>query len=167
MAATPKPKATTKTAVKPKAAAKPKSAAKTPAAKTVAKALPVKGVTQDTKSKVKDEMKNFKDKATDGARNAAERGKDKASEAVSSIGKLLRDSAATIDDNVGKNYGDYARSAADAVDGFASKMNAKDVDDIATDARDFVKKSPAIAIGAAAAIGFVLARLIRSGRDDA
>jgi ElaB/YqjD/DUF883 family membrane-anchored ribosome-binding protein len=167
MAATPKPKATAKAAVKPKAAPKPKAAAKAPAAKTVVKALPVKGKTQDTKSKVKDDMKNFKDKAAEGARNAAERGKDKASEAVSSIGKLLRDSATTIDDNVGKNYGDYARSAADAVDGFAGKMNAKDVDDIANDARDFVKKSPAVAIGAAAAIGFVLARLIRSGRDDA
>lgn len=163
MAATPKPK----TAAKPKAAAKTKATAKTPPAKAVAKAMPLIGKTQNTASKVKDDMKNFKEKATDGARNAAERGKDKASEAVSSIGKLLRDSAATIDDNVGKNYGDYARSAADAVDGFAGKMDAKDVDDIATDARDFVKKSPAIAIGAAAAIGFVLARLIRSGRDDA
>ena len=112
-------------------------------------------------------MKNFKDNATETARESAERGKDRASESVSSIGKLLRDSAATIDDNVGKNYGDYARSAADAVDGFATKMEAKDVGDLATDARDFVRKSPAVAIGAAAAIGFVLVRLIRSGRDGA
>jgi ElaB/YqjD/DUF883 family membrane-anchored ribosome-binding protein len=32
------------------------------------------------------------------------------------------------------------------------------------DTRQFVRKSPAVAIGAAAAIGFVLARLVRSGR---
>ena len=166
MAATSKPKTAAKpaakTSSKPKTAVKPKAAIK-----AVAKAIAPKGKTQDTTNKVKDDMKNFKDKATETAREAAERGKDRASEAVSSIGKLLRDSAATIDDNVGKNYGDYARSAADAVDGFATKMEAKDVGDLATDARDFVRKSPAVAIGAAAAIGFVLVRLIRSGRDGA
>jgi ElaB/YqjD/DUF883 family membrane-anchored ribosome-binding protein len=153
----------------PKATAKPKAASKSKAttAKSPAKHTPSAGKTELPKNKVKDDMKNFKDKATDATRNAAERGKDKASEAVSSIGKLIRDSAATIDDNVGKNYGDYARTAADAVEGFAGKMSAKDIDDIASDARDFVKKSPAVAIGAAAAIGFVLARLVRSGKDEA
>ena len=112
-------------------------------------------------------MNNFKAKAADGARAAAEKGKDRATEAVASISKLIRDSAATIDQNVGKQYGDYARSAADSVEGFAGKMEAKDVDDIVGEAREFVRKSPAVAIGAAAAIGFVLARLVRSGRDDA
>lgn len=173
MAETAKPKAAAKPAAKPKAAAKaaPKKpvAAKKPAAspKAVAKATPAKGKTEDVKAKVKADMNNFKAKATDGARAAAEKGKDRATEAVGSIGKLIRDSAATIDENVGKQYGDYARSAADAVDGFAGKMDAKDVDAIAEDARQFVRKSPAVAIGAAAAIGFVLARLIRSGGKDA
>jgi ElaB/YqjD/DUF883 family membrane-anchored ribosome-binding protein len=100
-------------------------------------------------------------------RAAATKGKDRATEAVGSISKLIRDSAGTIDDNVGKQYGDYARSAADMVEGFAGKMDAKDVDALAEDARQFVRKSPAVAIGAAAAIGFVLARLVRSGGKDA
>ena len=52
------------------------------------------------------------------------------------------------------------------VEGFAGKMNAKDVDVLAEDARQFVRKSPAVAIVAAAAIGFVLARLVRSGGKD-
>lgn len=153
----------TKGAAKPKTAANPKTKPKT---NTTAKIADAKGKILNTNSKVKNDMKNFKDKASDGARNAAERGKEKASQAVSGLGKLLRDSASAIDDSVGKNYGDYARTAADSVDGFAEKMSAKDVDDIATDARNFVRKSPAVAIGAAAAIGFVLARLIRSGRDE-
>jgi len=34
------------------------------------------------------------------------------------------------------------------------------------DARELVKKSPAVAIGAAAALGFVVARLARSGIPD-
>ena len=134
---------------------------------TMAKAGPAKGKTNDMKSKVKEDMNNFKSKATDGARAAAEKGKDRATEAVASISKLIRDSAATIDQNVGKQYGDYARTAADSVESFAGKLDAKDVDVIVSEARDLVRNSPAVAIGAAAAIGFVLARLVRSGRDDA
>ncbi len=168
MAETAKPKAAAKSAAKPKTAPKKPAAAKKPTAspKAVAKAAPAKGKTEDVKAKVKADMNNFKAKATDSAKAAAEKGKDRATEAVGSIGKLIRDSAATIDDNVGKQYGDYARSAADMVDGFAGKMDAKDVDAIAEDARQFVRKSPAVAIGAAAAIGFVLARLVRSGGKD-
>jgi ElaB/YqjD/DUF883 family membrane-anchored ribosome-binding protein len=168
MAETAKPKAAAKSAAKPKTAPKKPAVAKKPTAspKAVAKAAPAKGKTEDVKAKVKADMNNFKAKATDSAKAAAEKGKDRATEAVGSIGKLIRDSAATIDDNVGKQYGDYARSAADMVDGFAGKMDEKDVDAIAEDARQFVRKSPAVAIGAAAAIGFVLARLIRSGGKD-
>lgn len=169
MAETEKPKAAPKPAAKPKTAATKPAAAKKPVAspKALAKAAPAKGKTEDIKAKVKTDMNDFKAKATDSAKAAAEKGKDRATEAVGSIGKLIRDSAATIDDNVGKQYGDYARSAADMVEGFAGKMDAKDVDALAEDARQFVRKSPAVAIGAAAAIGFVLARLVRSGGKDA
>ncbi len=168
MAETAKTKTTAKASAKPKTASKKPSTAKPAAApKAVIKPAPAKGKTEDIKSKVKGDMNNFKAKATDSARAAAEKGKDRATEAVSSISKLIRESAATIDQNVGKQYGDYARTAADSVDGFASKMDAKDVDVIVGEAREFVRKSPAVAIGAAAAIGFVLARLVRSGRDDA
>ena len=44
-------------------------------------------------------------------------------------------------------------------------IKAKDVDDLIEDARAFVKKSPAVAIGTAAALGFVLVRLIKSGLE--
>jgi ElaB/YqjD/DUF883 family membrane-anchored ribosome-binding protein len=177
MAETAKPKAAAKPVAKPaakpkaarKASAPKKSAAtavKAPASKAVVKAAPAKGKTEGVTTKVKSDMNDFKTKATDGAKAAAEKGKERATEAVGSIGKLIRDSAATIDENVGKQYGDYARGAADAVDGFATKLDAKDVDAIAEDARQFVRKSPAVAIGAAAAVGFVLARLFRSGGKD-
>ena len=177
MAETQKPKAVTKPAPAKKSArkqatAKPavKTAAKSATAtapKAVAKTQPPKGEAGNVKSKVKSGIDDFKAQATDSVRAAATKGKDRATEAVDSISKLIRDSAGTIDDNVGQQYGDYARSAADMVEDFAGKMDAKDVDALAEDARLFVRKSPAIAIGAAAAIGFVLARLVRSGGKDA
>ena len=172
MAETEKPAAAQKAATKSsaakptaKAASKP-AKAKTPAPRAVTKAQPAKGKTETAKSKVTPDVLGFKAQATDTVRAAATKGKDRATEAVGSISKLIRDSAGTIDDNVGKQYGDYARSAADMAEGFAGKMDAKDVDALAEDARQFVRKSPAVAIGAAAAIGFVLARLVRSGGKD-
>ncbi len=154
-----KPKVKSPTAKQPKSAAGFETAA-------VAKIAPATGtVDHEPVSPVKNEFASLKDKAGERAREAADRGKDKASEALGGVGKILRESAETIDDKVGPQYGDYARKAADAVDEFAGKMDAKQVDDIMEDTRQFVRKSPAVAIGAAAAIGFVLARLVRSGRD--
>ncbi len=156
----------------PKAAAKKPATAKATSAKPRAvattsiskvKADPGKAEA-DTGAKMKDDFSNFKEQAETKAREAADRGKDRASEALGGIGKILRESAETIDDKVGAQYGEYARKAADAVDDFAGKVDSKQVDDIVEDARQFVRKSPAVAIGAAAAIGFVIARLVRSGR---
>ena len=45
-------------------------------------------------------------------------------------------------------------------------MRAKSVDDIYDDTRDFVRKSPGIAIGIAAVAGFALMRVIKTGLDD-
>ena len=79
-----------------------------------------------------------------------------------------------VDDKVGNDYGDYARRAADAVSGAAASLRDKDVEALYDDARAFVSKSPAIAVGAAIVIGFAIARLARSavpaspgGRSDA
>jgi ElaB/YqjD/DUF883 family membrane-anchored ribosome-binding protein len=169
MATVKKPAAPKPAAKKPAAANKP-AAAKAAAPKKapangVAKVKADPGKTQPTGKNMKDEFNSFKDQAGEKARDAAARGKERATEAMGGIGKIIRESADTIDDKVGKQYGDYARSAADAVDGFADKVDAKDVDALVEDARQFIRKSPAVAIGAAAAIGFILARVIRSGRD--
>ena len=49
---------------------------------------------------------------------------------------------------------------------FAGKIRTRSVDDILGDTRDFVRKSPGIAIGIAAVAGFMLVRLIKTGLDD-
>ncbi|MEY4270748.1 MAG: hypothetical protein RLZZ58_1964 [Pseudomonadota bacterium] len=99
------------------------------------------------------------------AREAAAQGKTKAAETVGNIARMIEDSAATVDDKLGVQYGDYARSAAKTVSGIASAIEEKDLQDLADSTRDFVKRSPAVAIGAAAVVGFVLARMIKGGGD--
>ena len=100
------------------------------------------------------------------ARDAATKGKDKAAEAVGSLAKLLEDSAGTVDSKFGKQYGDYARSAASTVAGLATTLDKKDLDELAASTRDMVKKNPAIAVGAATVIGFVLARMLKGSSND-
>lgn len=168
--------------VAPKAPAKPAAAKAAPArkpaaAKASAKDHPIRdqlAATRDTikseaskkAASLKDEATTLANQASAKARNAATKGKDKAAEAVGSLAKLLEDGAGTVDSKFGKQYGDYARSAASTVAGFASTLDKKDLDELAASTRDMVKKNPAVAVGAAAVIGFVLARLLKGGSND-
>jgi ElaB/YqjD/DUF883 family membrane-anchored ribosome-binding protein len=157
-----------------------KTAAKKPATKKAApqkdtsemrstkaqKAAPLKAGATKSGAASKSTTADFKDRALTKAKSAANQGKERTGIAIENLSKMIEDSAKTIDDNVGAKYGDYARSAADAVSSFAEKLNAKEIDDMVEDARGFVRKSPAVAIGAAAVVGFLLSRLIKSGMDD-
>ncbi|MFA5963094.1 MAG: hypothetical protein WC804_03655 [Sphingomonas sp.] len=176
---TPKPaapikKAATKPAPKAKPAAAKTAAAKpataTKATRPKATAKPAKGAFADVASSATQTLKEGAAKmtkeATGKARSYAEDGKARVGGVLDELSKMMGDAAGTVDEKVGAQYGNYARSAADAVSGFSESLKSKDIDDIVADARDFVKKSPAIAIGTAAAIGFVLVRLIKSGLDS-
>ena len=88
-------------------------------------------------------------------------GKAKASEAISSLGRVVGDNAATLDERFGTQYGDYARSASKTLQSTASKLEQKSVEQLGEDAREFVRKSPAAAVGLAALAGFLLARIFR------
>ena len=103
--------------------------------------------------------------AGDKVRAYAEDGKARAGTALDEFAKMMSDAAGSVDQRFGQSYGNYARSAADAVQGFSSSLKNKELDDLMADARSFVTKSPAVALGTAAAIGFVLARLAKSGID--
>ena len=116
---------------------------------------------------LKDNVIKFANDAGEKAKGYAEDGKSRAGTALDELAKMLQDAAGTVDEKVGEQYGQYARSAAEAVSNFSGTLKAKQVDELIDDARDFVKKSPAVAIGTAAAIGFVLARLVKAGLDSA
>jgi ElaB/YqjD/DUF883 family membrane-anchored ribosome-binding protein len=99
------------------------------------------------------------------ARSYAEDGKAKAGSMLDEFAKLLQDAAGNVDSKLGEQYGNYARSAAGAVSDFSGKVKDKDLDELLADARGFVEKSPAVAIGTAAALGFVLMRIVKAGVD--
>lgn len=116
---------------------------------------------------VRDEAGKLAGQAGDKARSFADTGKEKATGALDEFSNMMRDAAGTVDEKLGEQYGQYARSAADQISGFAESLRGKQVDDLLDDAREFVKKSPAVAVGIAAGVGFVVARLLKSGLDAA
>lgn len=113
-----------------------------------------------------DRLDEFRGQASDKARDLAQAGKDRATAALDSLVQTVEDAASDIDEKLGSQYGDYARRAAEYLDNFSGSFRDKDIDDLFTDARELVKKSPAVAVGAAAVLGFVVARLARSGMPD-
>lgn len=111
------------------------------------------------------EAKVYGDKAKVKAGELATDGKAAASDAIASIGKVVGDTAETIDERLGEQYGDYARKASRGLAETSAKLEAKSVDELGEDAREFVRKSPGVAVGIAAVAGFLIARMFRGSRD--
>ena len=101
----------------------------------------------------------------DRAREYALMGKDRATGALDDFIRMVNDAAAQVDDKVGSQYGDYARRAVDGLTSFNDALKGKDVDELFNEARELVARAPAVAVGTAAALGFVVARLAKAGLD--
>ena len=115
---------------------------------------------------VKDGVAGVRQQVADKARLFVEDGKSRATGALDQLVQMLNDAAGTVDDKLGGHYGDYARNAASQVQGFADTVRNKDTDALIDDARGYVRQSPSVAIGVAAALGFAVARLVQSGLDE-
>ena len=116
--------------------------------------------------KVKDSGNKLATQAADKTRGFVGQGLERSSEALANVSKLVGDTAAGLDDRLGAEYGDYARQAAGAIENAANKLAAKDADELIEDTREFVRKSPGIALAGAAIVGFALARLVKTGLDN-
>ena len=112
-----------------------------------------------------EEARNLSGQAKERATDLAYEGKTKATEALKGLSQIVNENAATIDEKLGLKYGDYARSAAQSIEGAAGKLEAKDLAQLGEDAKEFVRKSPGLAVGMAVVGGFMLARLFK-GSDD-
>jgi ElaB/YqjD/DUF883 family membrane-anchored ribosome-binding protein len=76
---------------------------------------------------------------------------------------MIGDTADGIDERLGEDYGNYARRAAGAIENAANTIAEKNPDELIEDTRNFVRNSPGIALAGAAVVGFVVARLVKSG----
>ena len=119
----------------------------------------------DPRQMLRDGASTYATQATDKIRAFADTGKHRAGGALDQFSTMLTDAAGQVDEKLGAQYGDYARQAAGFVSNFSESIKNKEVDDLIDDARGYVRQSPGVAIGIAAALGFVLARVAQSGID--
>ena len=117
--------------------------------------------------KVKEGRGKLAGQAADKTRGLVGQGLERSSEALANVSKLVGETAGGLDERLGAEYGDYARKAATAIDDVANSLASKDPDELIEDTRNFVRKSPGVALAGAAIVGFALARLVKSGFDDA
>ena len=101
------------------------------------------------------------------ARGFVTQGLERTSEALANVSKMVGDTAAGIEERLGPEYGDYARRAAGAIENVANTIAEKDPDELIEDTRNFVRNSPGVALAGAAVVGFVVARLIKTGLGPA
>jgi ElaB/YqjD/DUF883 family membrane-anchored ribosome-binding protein len=127
---------------------------------------------QDRAAEVREKLHHQKDdlaskgrekgaEAKDVAYDYAKQGKAKATEGMQKFGKLVEENAPLIDEKLGVQYGNYARSAASTINDTASRLDEKSLEDIGEDLRTFVREKPALAVGLAAGVGYMLARMLR------
>ena len=117
-------------------------------------------------SQVRDQVTTLRGQAGDRLRNYAGDGKERATGLLDDLAGVIDDAAKSIDERLGAEYGDYAHRASQAVADFAGRVRDRTVDDLVDDTREIVRKSPAVAIAAAAVVGFALMRIVRTGLDD-
>jgi ElaB/YqjD/DUF883 family membrane-anchored ribosome-binding protein len=101
--------------------------------------------------------------AGDKARGLVTQSLERTSEALANVSRMVGDTADGIEERLGPDYGDYARRAAGAIENVANTIAEKDPDELIEDTRNFVRNSPGIALAGAAVVGFVVARLVKSG----
>lgn len=111
------------------------------------------------------EARVYGDKAKAKAGELAVEGKAVACDAIASLGKVVADTAPQIDEKLGEQYGDYARKASRSLTEVSATLDNKSLEELGDDAREFVRKSPGTAVGIAAVVGFLFARLFSGSRS--
>ncbi len=110
------------------------------------------------------EAKSYGEQALGKAGELAVEGKKVTSDAIASLGKVVGDTASQIDEKLGEQYGDYARKASRTLQETSAKLDSKSVEELGEGAREAVRKSPGVAVGVAAVVGFFLARIFGGRR---
>jgi len=126
------------------------------------------GASQGLTDRLRSGGEKLANQAGDKARGLVSQGLERTSEALANVAKMVGDTAPGIDERLGPDYGDYARRTAGTIENVANSIAAKDPDELIDDTRSFVRNSPGIALAGAAVVGFVIARLLKTGlaRDN-
>ncbi len=142
-----------------------RSADQAPAPRQDAEPRAIGGASPETgiAERLRSSREKLAGQAGDKARGLVTQGMERTAEALANVSKMVGDTADGIEERLGPEYGDYARRAAGAIENAANSIAEKNPDELIEDTRNFVRNSPGIALAGAAVVGFVVARLLKSG----
>ncbi|WP_333606137.1 hypothetical protein [Novosphingobium sp.] len=120
--------------------------------------------TDEAKSRseeAREKATTFASDAKSKASEYANEGKARTSQAIVGLSKMIDENAHLIDEKVGAKYGDYVRTAAKSMQDAGTRLDEKSFDELGEDAKEFVRKSPGLAVGMAIAAGFMVGRMFK------
>jgi ElaB/YqjD/DUF883 family membrane-anchored ribosome-binding protein len=115
---------------------------------------------------VREQISTLKSQAGDRARSFADDGKSQATSLLQTVAQIVADAAGSVEERLGSQYSGMGHRASSSINSLASTLDERSVDDLIEDARTFVQRSPAAAIGVAAVLGFAIARVVRSSVSE-
>ena len=125
-----------------------------------------RGTSEKVARQLGKQVLSLRDQATGKIQEVAEVGKGRVDETLGTVAELLENGARSLEEQYGSGVGQYATRAAGAFSSFAGDLRDKDIEELLDDSRSVVRKSPVVAVGAAALFGFALSRVVQAGLDD-
>ena len=117
-------------------------------------------------------MGEAKKSASTLASAATERAKDAVEERIAGGADLLGQVAASVRvaarelDPAAPQLAGFAREAAERIDDFSREIRDKTVEELLETSSDFARRQPALLFGAAAAVGFLLFRMLKTAANE-
>lgn len=118
----------------------------------------VKGRAQQTADEVKGA-------AQQRAEGMFEQQKNVAAEQTEKLSTVFRKMAKEFDAQDQRYFSGYANNLARATDSLSQRLREKDLGSLITQVQDYSRRQPAVFLGGAVAVGFVLARFLRSSNE--
>ena len=119
------------------------------------------GFARRTGEQAKEAVVSAASRATEGAENYADRQLDWGVEMLGHVADSVRAAADNLSETA-PPLGAFAREAADRMETFSRSLRGQSVRDLAQTASDFARRRPAVVLGAAAAVGFLLVRMVNT-----
>lgn len=117
---------------------------------------------RDAAEDAKHELSRLGDEVKEKGATLFHEQRDTASRQISSVAKALEAGAGSLDEDGQERLATYTRDAADRVRRLGDEVRERDFEVMLNSARDYARENPAVIIGGAAVLGFVLSRFLKS-----
>lgn len=121
---------------------------------------------REVKDQIVSEAKNSFQQARDSASSSLTQSRQKAAERLGGIASAIRNTSEHLRSESEPKVADLTRSLAEQTDRLASYLRERDLRGFQTDLQNFARQRPAIALGAAVAVGMLAARFFKSSQPS-